>query len=39
MIVQIKYFEESKDKEGNLSLRFPIFTGRIRDDKNEVSYD
>lgn len=38
-IVQIKYFEESKDKEGNLSLRFPIFTGRIRDDKNEVSYD
>ena len=37
-IVQIKYFEESKDKEGNLSLRFPIFK-RIRDDKNEVSYD
>ena len=38
-IVQIKYFEESKDKEGHLSLRFPVFTGRIRDDKNEVSYD
>lgn len=38
-IVQIKYFCESSDKEGNLSLRFPIFTGRIRDDKNEVSYD
>lgn len=38
-IVQIKYFCESSDKEGHLSLRFPVFTGRIRDDKNEVSYD
>ena len=37
-IVQIKYFCESSDKEGHLSLRFPIFQ-RIRDDKNEVSYD
>lgn len=41
-IVQIKYFEESEDKESNLSLRFPVFMGefaRTRDDKKEISYD
>ena len=38
-LVEIQYFEESKDKKtGDLSLRFPVFK-RIRDDKNEVSYD
>ena len=38
-IVEIQYFEESKDKNTNeLSLRFPVFK-RVRDDKDEVSYD
>ena len=38
-IVEIQYFEESKDKKtDNLSLRFPVFK-RVRDDKDEVSYD
>ena len=38
-IVEIQYFEESKDKKtGDLSLRFPVFK-RVRDDKDEVSYD
>ena len=38
-IVEIQYFEESKDKKtNNLSLRFPVFK-RVRDDKDKVSYD
>lgn len=37
-IIEIKCFEESKDKFGNLSLRFPVFV-KVRDDKEEVSYD
>lgn len=37
-IVQVKYFEESRDKNGNLSMRFPIMQ-RVRTDKQEVSYD
>lgn len=37
-IIEIKYFEESKDKNGNLSLRFPVFI-QERPDKNEPSYD
>ena len=38
-IVEIQYFEESKDKKTEeLSLRFPVFKG-VRTDKNEVSYD
>ena len=36
-IIEISYFEETCDKDGNLSLRFPVFIRR-RDDKNEVSY-
>ena len=37
-IIEVKAFEESKDKFGNLSLRFPVFI-RVRYDKEEVSYD
>ena len=38
-LVEIQYFEESKDKKTEeLSLRFPVFKG-IRNDKDEVSYD
>lgn len=36
-IVEVQYFEESKDKDGNLSCRFPVFK-YIR-DKDEESYD
>lgn len=37
-IIEVQAFEESKDKQGNLSLRFPVFR-QIREDKEEVSYD
>lgn len=39
-IVEIKYFRETTDKHGNLSLRFPSVV-RIRDDKtyDDVSYE
>ena len=37
-IVEIKYFEESSDKDGNLSLRFPVFI-QVRDDKDDPSYE
>ena len=36
-IVEIKYFEESSDKDGNLSLRFPVF--KCVRNKDEVSYE
>ncbi|RFP78070.1 hypothetical protein D0N41_22100 [Bacillus subtilis KCTC 1028 = ATCC 6051a] len=36
-IVEIKYFQESKNEHGGLSLRQPSLN-RIRDDKDEVSY-
>ncbi len=36
-IVEIKYFEESSDKEGHLSLRFPVF--KCVRDKDEISYE
>jgi hypothetical protein len=35
--VEIKYFEESSDKEGHLSLRFPVF--KCVRDKDEESYE
>lgn len=37
-IIEVQAFEETKDKQGNLSLRFPVFK-RVRDDKEEPSYD
>ncbi|WP_353856851.1 hypothetical protein [Bacillus sp. Bos-x628] len=36
-IVEIKYFQESKNEHGSLSLRHPSLN-RIRNDKDEVSY-
>lgn len=37
-IVEIDYSEESEDKNGKKSLRYPSFV-RVREDKDEVSYD
>ena len=37
-IVEIQYFEESKNQEGGLSLRFPVFKA-LRIDKTEPSYN
>lgn len=36
-IIEVKYFNESQDKHGNLSLRFPVFK-TVREDKIEPSY-
>lgn len=36
-IVEVQYFEESKNEKGELSCRFPIF--KYVRDKNEESYD
>lgn len=38
-IIEVKYFEESTNQQGTLSLRFPNFI-RIRDEKtiNDISY-
>lgn len=39
-IVEIRYFEEtSNSKDNGLSLRFPSWIGRIREDKTEPSYN
>lgn len=37
-IMEINYFEETKNQNGELSLRFPTFE-RLRYDKDEPSYD
>lgn len=38
-IIEIQYFEETTNQKDNtLSLRFPTFK-RVRDDKNEISYN
>lgn len=37
-IIELKYFEETCDKQGNISLRFPIFV-QVRFDKDEESYN
>lgn len=36
-IVEVKYFRESKNKNGGLSVSFPVY--QIIRDKNEVSYN
>lgn len=36
-IVTLKYFEVSKNKGGGFGLRFPTWSGRIREDKTEIS--
>jgi len=36
-IATIKFFEISRNDKGGYGLRFPIWLGRIRDDKTEVS--
>lgn len=37
-VVEIQYFEETQDKQGNYSCRFPTFI-QLRDLGKEVSYD
>ena len=37
-ICEIQYFEETKNKDGGVSLRFPVFK-HLRIDKNEASYN
>ena len=36
-VVTIQYFEETKDKTGKLSIRFPVFK-ELREEGKEVSY-
>ena len=37
-IVEVQYFEETTNKDGGISLRFPVFK-RMRYDKDEASYN
>ena len=37
-IVEIQYFEESKNQDGGISMRFPVFK-KLRTDKKEPSYN
>ena len=36
-IVEIQYFEISKNQQGGVGLRFPVWLGRIREDKSEIN--
>ena len=36
-VVSVNFFEESQDKDGNLSLRFPVFK-ELREEGKEASY-
>ena len=36
-IVEIRYFEVSKNEQNEHSLRFPVWIGRVRHDKTEIS--
>lgn len=37
-IIEVQYFEESKNQDGGISLRFPVFK-KLRNDKSEPSYN
>jgi DNA ligase-1 len=37
-ITEIQYFEESKNQDGGISLRFPVYK-KVRTDKTEESYN
>lgn len=37
-IIEVQFFEETKNKNGNISLRFPVFKC-IREDKDKPSYN
>jgi len=37
-IIEVQYFEESKNAQGGISLRFPIFK-KLRTDKSTPSYN
>lgn len=37
-LVEIQYFEETKNQDETVSLRFPVFL-QVRDDKDEESYN
>ena len=37
-VATIQYFEETKDKTGKLSIRFPVFK-ELREKGKEVSYN
>lgn len=37
-VIEVQYFEETQDADGNLSLRFPVYV-QLREKGKEVSYD
>ena len=37
-VMEVQYFEETQDADGNLSLRFPVYV-QLREKGKEVSYD
>ncbi|HBG5740001.1 TPA: hypothetical protein KQJ47_003495 [Clostridioides difficile] len=36
-VIEVKFFEETNNEKGELSLRFPVFL-RVREEGKEVSY-